>query len=514
MINSVNNIEILDCTLRDGGYYTNWDFSDELVELYLDSINALPINYIEIGYRSIPKKEYAGAYFYLPENLIQSIKSKTNKPLVIILDEKNVTEDSLSSLLDPCIGKIDIVRLAVSPENIERATSLIIKIKEFGFKVSLNLMYASSWTSELFDKLRAADLNEKLDYFYVVDSYGGLYPDDIQRIFAKLKYIFEIPLGFHGHNNLELAAINSLTAVRSGASVIDATITGMGRGAGNLKTELLLSILNKKNELPVDFDLLEEVVKSFSTLKLKYKWETNLAYMVSGVYSLPQSTVISQLNKRYYSLNTIIENSRTGNSTLNKKATIKLFKPRFEAESILIIGGGNTPVKYEKALVQFLKLRPEIGIIYVSSKNVSVFYDLPNIQIHCLPGKEMKRLEREVTLKSTRNRYFIYPDQTPPLKGSFPKFQEAIFCLPGHSVFKDFSDSATGMAFELCDILSGKYIYIAGFDGYYEEATKEQKELTEENQLIFELAILNNFKVKSLTPSRYNIPIESIYSLI
>lgn len=180
MINSIDNIEILDCTLRDGGYYTNWDFSDELVDIYVDSLNSLPVNYIEIGYRSIPKNEYAGAYFYLPENLIQSIKNKTNKSLVIILDEKNVTEDSLFSLLNPCFGKIDIVRLAVDPENIERATALIIKIKELGFKVSINLMYASSWTPILYEKLNLAVLNKHLDYFYVVDSYGGLYPEDVK----------------------------------------------------------------------------------------------------------------------------------------------------------------------------------------------------------------------------------------------------------------------------------------------------------------------------------------------
>jgi len=511
----INTIQILDCTLRDGGYYNNWDFSDELVELYLKSINALPINFIEIGYRSIPKKEYAGAYFYLPENLIDSIRDKTNKPLVIILDEKDVSEDNLTDLLIPCIGKIEIVRLAVLPKNLERATALTIKIKELGFKVSINLMYASLWSSSLYEELNHNILNQHLDYFYVVDSYGGLYPDDVKHIFSKLKNKLNIPLGFHGHNNLELALINSLTAIQSGATVVDVTITGMGRGAGNLRTELLLSILHKKNNLSVDFDSLEEVVNIFSDLKVNYNWGTNLSYIVSGVNSLPQTSVISQLKKRYYSLNSIIDNSINKDVTLNSEAILKLFKPNFNVENLLIVGGGNTPLKYKNALKHFLNFRKDIGIIYVSSRNVSIFHELSNIQIHCLPGKEMKRLKGEVSLLNTKDRYFVFPHQKYSNDRSLDlDFEKDSFMLPDYSIFKDFTNSATGMAFEICTILSGKNIYITGFDGYNKKITKEQKELAIENQSVFDEAIQNGLNVQSLTPGNYDVPVESIYSLI
>src|SRR5690606_19642802 len=97
-------------------------------------------------------------------------------------------------------------------------------------------------------------------------------------VFKATDSTSEKRFGFHAHNNLELAHINTLTAIEYGASIVDATITGIGRGAGNLKTELLLTSLHAQGVLEVNFETLSNTVESFSELKDQHKWDTNLAY--------------------------------------------------------------------------------------------------------------------------------------------------------------------------------------------------------------------------------------------
>src|SRR5690554_2359493 len=108
-------MKILDCTLRDGGYYTNWDFNTDLVRNYFDSFNRLPVEYLEIGYRSNPMSSYLGEYFYCPPYLLEEVKPMSDKKLVIILNEKDVRAEHAKDLLEPCVGYIDMVRMAIDP---------------------------------------------------------------------------------------------------------------------------------------------------------------------------------------------------------------------------------------------------------------------------------------------------------------------------------------------------------------------------------------------------------------
>jgi 4-hydroxy 2-oxovalerate aldolase len=181
------------------------------------------------------------------------------------------------------------------------------KVKSLGFEVGFNVMYMSKWINQKDFLALLPRVIGVADYFYLVDSYGGVFPKDVREIVGLVKDLTgSVSLGFHGHNNLELALINTLTAIEAGCEIVDATITGMGRGAGNLKTELLLTVLNSEGNLVVDFNSLSKIVDSFSNLQKKYDWGTNLPYMVSGAHSLPQKEVMDWVGKRYYSFNSII----------------------------------------------------------------------------------------------------------------------------------------------------------------------------------------------------------------
>ncbi len=515
MLKSRNDFMLLDCTLRDGGYYTDWDFDEPLIDEYFEAMNLLPVDFIEIGYRSKFKEEYAGAFYYLPEFVLNSIKSKTDKKLAIILNEKEVLPEDLEKLLHPCIGLVAMVRLAVDPRNFNRALKLSQKVKDLGFLVSFNLMYASRWdTAFILDK-KLEELNTAANYFYVVDSYGGLYPEQVSAIFLKLKNHLKIPLGFHGHNNLEMALVNSLAAVSSGVSIIDSTIYGMGRGAGNLKTELWLSVLHQQYGIHFDFDALNSLTNSFMDLKSKYKWGTNLPYMVSGAFSLPQDTVMSQVKKRYYSLNAIIDEVGQNEISEFREENLSKFNNFKSVEQILMVGGGSSVSKFYKVLIEFLKRNPEISIIHASSKNVQVFSGLPNLQIHCLSGREGKRLEKFLKTEDLKNRLFVIPPKHISAFTFVPKaYLENTYELEMIDFKDNLKTSATAMAIEIANRLYAKELFLAGYDGYGEAVTKDQLELFDENQVIFNQVENEHLKIAALTPTLYSLPLKSIFSLV
>ena len=501
---------ILDCTLRDGGYYTNWDFDREMVDAYISSMDKLPIDFIEIGYRSILKQQYNGAYFYLPEFIIERIKKSTNKDLVVILNEKDVRKEDVEVLLKSCLGKIKLIRLAINPENLDRGITLASKIKAIGFEVAFNLMYASKWPLNYPSLPQIKAIDAVCDYFYVVDSYGGLFPEDVKRIFSYLKPKFKIKLGFHGHNNLEMALANTLEAIYCKVNIVDATIDGMGRGAGNLKTELLLSVLYKKLGTDVSFDVLHKIRETFLQLKPKYQWGTNLPYMVSGSFSLPQNKLIEQIHKRYFSLDAIIKRDIEDIRKTFLTNNVPVFQPEFKSSSVLIVGGGKALQNHRDAINKFLFINPKIPVIFASSKNTAVFKEVKNLQLHLIPGKELQRLNRFLSKNELQKRTLIIPPEFSDLRGLEDM---EYYRLAGNKNYC-FPESVTEYCFQVALAFKAKKVYLVGYDGYGNIINKAQKELFEENEIIFRHYKNEGFKIISLTPSEYSIEKSSVYSFL
>ncbi|MDT0647592.1 aldolase catalytic domain-containing protein [Zunongwangia sp. F260] len=512
-IDHKEKIAFLDCTLRDGGYYTNWDFDDGLLDDYLEKAGKLPIDFIEIGYRSKTITDYRGAFYYSPKFLLEYCKGKTDKKFAIILNEKEIQLQDLDELLNPCKGLISLVRLAVAPSNLSRVVELAENIKARGFLVSVNLMYASKWQDNLYLEKSLKRLNTILDYFYVVDSYGGMHPSEVAEVFRKLKGILDTSLGFHGHNNIEMALINSLTALNSGATIVDGTITGMGRGAGNLKTELFLTILHQKYGVKVNFDILNELSDLFLEVKKEYGWGTNLPYMVSGAYSLPQNEVRGQVKKRFYSLNAVI--SEVGEiGIVEKNQSIPFLNKKKDINEFLLIGGGKTPQKFFGVIREFLRKNPEIGIIHSSSKNIEVFADLANFQIHCIGGMEMNRLQHKLTLDQLKSRIFVV-SRKKNSAFNFPEVYKNHIRRISEGNFQDrYELSATAMAVDIANFYKANMIMLIGYDGYDYGATKEELELFKENQCIFDAVETEGMQIFSVTSTKYEITTRSIFSLI
>ncbi len=510
-------MKILDCTLRDGGYYTNWDFDRNLVDNYIKACNDLPVDYLEVGYRSIPLEGYYGEYFYLPIYVMQRLKAQTTKKLVIILNEKDIRPEHVKELLSPCLGLIDMVRLAIDPKQFSRALTLAEAVKQMGFEVGFNVMYMSKWKDqkdflELLPKVKGI-----ADYFYMVDSYGGVYPQDVKGTIQLVRsYIPDVPLGFHGHNNMELALINTLTAIEDGCEMIDATITGMGRGAGNVKTELLLTALNAKGTLDVDFNPLSKIVDGFTELQKAYEWGTNLPYMVSGAHSLPQKDVMDWVGKRYYSFNSIIralQNQAKG--VVDNEQLPNLIKGNYK--KALLVGGGPSILSHSQALQKLLAQNTDILIVHASSKNALSFSNLENNQIFCLVGNEGHRMEEIFNEKLPNNVLCVLPSFPRKMGTYIPKMlKNKAYELPKSDIFEPYRDSHTGIALQILLAFGIKEVLVTGYDGYNQgNLDKKATELFQENKFMFNVIRERNlFSIKSVTPTTYGLEEISIYSLI
>lgn len=511
------NIKILDCTLRDGGYYTNWDFDANLVDIYLKAFNQLPVEYLEVGYRSQPMPGYLGKYFYCPISVLEDLRAKSNKKLVIILNEKDVRAEDSAALLKPIKGLVTMVRMAIDPKNFKRALSLAKKVKELGFEVAFNVMYMSTWKEErdFIDLL--PQVEGIADYFYMVDSFGGVYPEDVRETIALVRSKTKVKLGFHGHNNLEMALANTLVAIEEGVDIVDATITGMGRGAGNLKTELLLTALQAKGKLDFDYNELSKVVDAFSNLQKEHEWGSNLPYMVSGANSLPQKQVMEWVSKRYYSFNSIIRALNNQSQGIDDNVILPKLEPnKHSYKKALIVGGGSTPVEHSKAIDQFLIQNPEILVIHASSKNALSFTRVPNKQLFCLVGNEGHRLEEVFSDRQIDGKCILPP--FPRKMGTYiPKaLENNSYELQEVSFTKKYQDSHTAIALQVAIELSLKEVFITGYDAYQGAISTRQQELFSENQLLFKgFKQSTGHELKSITPTGYNQLSEtSIYALL
>lgn len=508
-------MKILDCTLRDGGYYTNWDFPSTVVDSYIEAMNQLPIDYLEIGYRNNPSEEYLGEFGYTPISTLKNLRKKCIKKIVVMLNEKSTRIEDLKALLEPIQGLADMIRIAVDPKNFDRALTLAKSVKELGFEVGFNTMYMSKWNEYpgFLDKL--SQLNEVVDLFCMVDSFGGVTPDEVKNTLKIIKGKTTVPVGFHGHNNLQLGLINTLTAIENGVDFVDATILGMGRGAGNLNMELLLTYLNKKG-MNIDFNILGDVISAFYPLLKKYNWGTNLPYMLSGANSIPQKEVMAWVNNRAYSFNSIVRALDNKKNNVKDNARYPHFKPQ-QTDKVLILGGGNSCIEHLHAIKQYALLNPDMPIIFVTARHAALYNSLPNPKFYCLVGNEAKRLSQNIS-EAEFNGICLLPPYPRTMGTEVPSYADRLtFELDAITFTRSYCDSCTTLALQTVLTMEAKEINVVGYDGYKGEVLSEKEmELSNENKVIFEnINKIQGIRLRSLTPTLYkSLKVESIYQFL
>lgn len=281
------DVKVLDATIRDGGLCNNFEFTDEFVtELYKSNIKS-GVDYMEFGYRAsknlFDPKNF-GKWKFCDEADIRSIVGDNISDMKIAVMADVGRCDYKDDFVPKSESVIDMVRVACYIHQIPAAIEMIEHFHSLGYETTCNIMAISQANSEQVEAALEMLGDSSVDVIYLVDSYGSLYPENAGKLAKQYLEIGEKygkAIGFHAHNNQNLAFANTIETMSYGVSFLDATASGMGRGAGNCAMELLLGFLkNPKYNL---YSLLTFLEKYINPLKeIGVVWGYDVQYMLTG----------------------------------------------------------------------------------------------------------------------------------------------------------------------------------------------------------------------------------------
>lgn len=519
----------IDCTLRDGGYYNSWRFEKDLVSKYLDCMNKLNIDFIELGFRFLKNSSNFGPFASTTEELLKKLGSykQINFAVMINIGEfsQNKLEDQLNKIfLKKKNSKVKLVRIASHKKEIDVAIKASKILKEMGYKTAINLMQISEINQKDLTKI-LKKLNKKFtDIFYFADSLGCLNKSQIKLICNTIKKSWKGPFGIHAHDNMEMAFSNTKSSIEYGASYVDSTVLGMGRGPGNTKTEFLCSYLNSIKKKKYNLIFLTDLVdKYFFNLKEKYSWGTNLYYFLSAQYKIHPTYIQNMLNEKKYEDNEIIlaiENLKkmkcktySPNTLRNSKVFLKdgvnkkIINQNFEDKNVLIIANSNSLEQYQKKINLFIKKAKPIvlSLNRINPKNFN------NNKIDYLAICHPTRIMSEMDLISKDTKLISpFSNFSNEIKKKIKKYKIIDYGLiideKNTLVTKEYCklDKILVLPYALSFLTINKVkkIYLAGFDGYESDVISRR----ENNKILKKFA---NQKSKNyfqfITPSFYKI---------
>ncbi len=263
--------KILDCTLRDGGYINNWDFPQTSSKDIIKLLQKSKVDYIEIG-------------FY-HHNLDKIIPDDSSNIFAMVQCSKT----PIDSIFNVDKSKIKNLRIIFKKHEKNNALDYCRNIKDKGYNFFMNATFISQYdTKELIDLIK--DVNKLSPFaFTVTDSMGVFTSSDVKKIYEIIKYELDskIALCFHSHNNLGLSFSNAKTLIEINTShnlIIDSCLQGMGRGAGNLNTELIIQHLNKNGKSYNLEPIYQAIEKYIKPIYKKYPWGYSIPYYLSALH--------------------------------------------------------------------------------------------------------------------------------------------------------------------------------------------------------------------------------------
>jgi 4-hydroxy 2-oxovalerate aldolase len=276
-------IKVLDCTIRDGGLMNNWQFSDEFVKAVYNALVEAGIDYMEIGYKSsegaFSRKE-VGCWKFCDEKDLRRIVGENNTSLKLsaMADIGRIEPDDIIPASE---SLLDMIRVAAYVNQMDKAIWLAEHCMDKGYEVTINLMAVSNVMERDLDEALEDVAKSRVPIFYLVDSFGSMYCEQIEILVNKYKhYLPDRTIGVHMHNNMQLAFSNSVTGIIHQCNMIDATFLGMGRGAGNCPLELLMSFLkNPKYKLR---PILQVIQESMIDMQKDIEWGYHIPYLITG----------------------------------------------------------------------------------------------------------------------------------------------------------------------------------------------------------------------------------------
>tara|TARA_B100000787_G_scaffold169874_1_gene162674 strand:- start:941 stop:2545 length:1605 start_codon:yes stop_codon:yes gene_type:complete len=525
-----NKLNILDCTLRDGGYYNNWYFKKDLINEYLKVMDIIKVDYVEIGFRFIDKVRTKGPTAYSEESFLKSLKIPKDLKIGVMvnaadfINQKNIIDLAKETFVPKKNSKISLVRIACHHYEIKNIIPLVNWLHKSGYKVGVNIMQIPELSIQEINTTVLQVKKSKTDILYFADSLGSLDSSKTKSIIKAIKTNWKGSTGIHTHDNMGKALENSIEAINNLVNWIDCTVTGMGRGPGNTKTEYLILELKRKNEKSENLvHLLNLIKKYFEPLKEKYKWGSNPFYYFAGLNSIHPSFVQGMLSDDIFEPEDIYSNLNYLSTVGGKKFSNELivlgknfykdikkgtWKPieLIKNKNVLIIGPCKSTSIYKKKIVKFIEKYNPIVLALNLTNQIPKKYIDANIVCHPL------RLLSDINKYKKFNNYLITPyssfsknikskilaknilDFGLQVKNKRFKFESNYAVLP--------NSLAISYALGVCTSGESKGIFLAGLDGYTENSPRkfEMDELFQGYKLESK-----SKKISSLTPTNFKI---------
>jgi 4-hydroxy 2-oxovalerate aldolase len=410
-------IKIIDCTCRDGGYYNSWNFNITEVNEYLKNCSLAKIDYVEIGF-SFPKREKKlGLFAYSSEFLFKKLKIPKNLKICVMINAKDYYDKNhqvskkkiYNNFSKNLLKHFNIIRIAINFDEYILAKKIAKDLKIIGFTIGINLMQSHNKTKSII-KTVCKNINswKTIKFLYFADSLGIMEPEYVKNLFTIAKKFWKRDIGIHAHNNKTYALINTLSALKYGANMLDSTMLGMGRGAGNVATETLLIELEKLN-YKYKSKFLTYSIPYFEKLKIKYNWGPNFLYHYSANKNIHPTYIQKLISEKKYSNDQIhfilkeLSNQKSGifSEDILDNQTYKLKKIEgsfdashyFSDKEVLIAGAGTSGknelskvlryIKKKKPTVLSLNINPylpnKVINYYISCYDYRVYFELKEI---------------------------------------------------------------------------------------------------------------------------------------
>jgi 4-hydroxy 2-oxovalerate aldolase len=289
---------ILDCTLRDGGLVNNFYFSDEFVrDLYHMNIET-GIDYMEFGYKASEKifdSSMFGKWKFTSEKSVREIVGENNSSLKLVA-MVDIGRTEKTDLIPKNESVFDMMRIATYSSDIPAALDMIEYCHNLGYETTVNIMAVSDNSTNEIKKYLHELFQSSVDVIYLVDSFGAFFPENITELaalYGSESSIHKKQLGIHAHNNQQMAFANTIEAYRCGIAFLDATVNGMGRGAGNCSMEMLFGYLESRNFTYNKAPVLEFIEKHILPMQEQgFCWGYDIPYLLTGQKKVHPSRAI------------------------------------------------------------------------------------------------------------------------------------------------------------------------------------------------------------------------------
>ncbi|MDD9723044.1 aldolase catalytic domain-containing protein [Sulfitobacter sp. PR48] len=530
--------KILDCTFRDGGYYNAWDFSPALIEEYLIAMKAAQVDVVELGFRFLQNNGFKGACAYTTDDFLRSLTIPADLEVAVMVNGADLCTDlgcipALERLFPEKADTtpVDIVRFACHFRELPEALPAAAWLVERGYRVGFNLMQIADRSQQEVEDLARMASECPIEVLYFADSMGSMTPDDAARIVGWLQSGWEGPLGIHTHDNLGLGLSNTLRAHSAGVTWLDATVTGMGRGPGNTRTEELAIEAEALRDRSANLvPLMTLIRKHFGPMRTKYGWGTNPYYFLSGKYGIHPTYIQEMIGDSRFDeedILAVIQHLREegGKSfsfnTLDGARQFYKGEPRgtwapsemMADREVLILGTGPGATAHRAALEAYI--RRERPVVIALNTQQAIDTDLIDLRVACHPVRLLADAETHASLPQP----LITPASMLPagLRNELEGKELLDFGLgitPDKFEFHEThcnAPSSLVLGYALAVATSGKaaHILMAGFDGYPEGDLRNQ----EVEAMFATFADSGAIEhLTSVTPTSYKgLPVRSIY---